>query len=225
MSQSIENPLEQVWTHREEVIYPDLFGAKSNGIFVIKAEMFQNTFQQSAIDPRWLSYGVIEFEPTSQRNTWLYVTSGASNPWELEAEEYASSTFSGFGTELVIESPLQAVWPIVILQRLLAFNILLVNGRYGENASPLDYEDRVPLRGSISLEQPSALEHVVIGRPTHFSTSFQLASGQVDLLQIVGITEVERDFAKTHSSEALIKILIERGCYPVTDPTRFTVIQ
>jgi hypothetical protein len=90
MSQSTENPLEQVWMHREEVIYPDLFGAKSNDIFVVEAEMFQNTFQQSAIDPRWLFYGVFEFEPTSQRNTWLYITSVASNPWELEAEEYVS---------------------------------------------------------------------------------------------------------------------------------------
>ncbi len=220
-----ENPLEQVWEHREEVIYPDLFGAKSNGIFVVEAEMFQKTFQQSAIDPRWLFYGVFEFEPTPQRNTWLYITSGTSTPWELEAEEYANSEFSGFGTELVLESPLQAVWPIVILQRLLAFNILLAHGRYGENSSALDYGDRVPLRCSISLEQPSALEHVVIGHPTHFPASFQLESGQVDLLQIVGITEVERDFAKTNGSEALINILIDRGCYPVTDPTRFTVVQ
>jgi Suppressor of fused protein (SUFU) len=225
MSQSTENSLEQVWAHREEVIYPDLFGEKSNGIFVVEAAMFQKTFQQSAIDPRWLFYGVFEFEPTPQRNTWLYITSGASNPWELEAEEYASSLFSGFGTELVLESPLQAVWPIVILQRLLAFNILLAHGRYGADAPTLDYGDRVPLRSSISLEQPSALEYVVIGRPIHFPDSFRLSSGQVDLLQIVGITEVERDFAKTNSSEVLIKILMDRGCYPVTDPTRLTVVQ
>jgi hypothetical protein len=52
MSQSTEKLLEEVWEHREEVIYPDLFGAKSNGIFVVKTEMFQKAFQQSSIDPR-----------------------------------------------------------------------------------------------------------------------------------------------------------------------------
>lgn len=225
MSESAPSPLEQVWAQREEVVYPTLFGQKSNGIFVLEAELFRNVFQQNEIDPRWLFYGVFEFEPTPQRNTWLYVTSGASTPWELEPEQYADSEFSGFGTELVIESPIQAVWPIVILQRLLAFNILLAHGRYGENSAPLDYGDRVPLRGSISLDQPSKLEHVVIGKPAHFPASFHLASGQVDLLQVVGITETERDFAKSSSTDELIEKLSRVGCYPVTDPTRATVIQ
>jgi hypothetical protein len=225
MSKSEPSPLEKVWAHREEVVYPNLFGQKSNGIFVLEAELFHKTFQQYEIDPRWLFYGVFEFEPTPQRNSWLYVTSGASTPWELEAEQYANSEFSGFGTELVIESPTKAVWPIVILQRLLAFNILLAHGRYGENSAPLDYGDRVPLRGSISLDQPSTLEHVVIGKPMHFPPSFHLGSGQVDLLQVVGITEAERDFAKSSGSEKLIEKLTSVGYYPVTDPTRSTVIR
>jgi hypothetical protein len=191
---------------------------------VLEAELFRDTFQQNEIDPRWLFYGVFEFEPTPQRNSWLYVTSGASTPWELEPEQYAGSEFSGFGTELVIESPTQAVWPIVVLQRLLAFNILLAHGRYGENNSPLDYGDRIPLRGSISLDQPSTLEHVVIGKPVHFPESFHLASGQVDLLQVVGVTETERDFAKSSGTDELIEKLKRAGCYPVTDPTRATAI-
>lgn len=38
------NPLEAVWTQREEVIYPSLFGAKSRGIFVLDREVFSTVF-------------------------------------------------------------------------------------------------------------------------------------------------------------------------------------
>src|SRR5262245_7132167 len=67
---------EHVWEHREEVLYPSLFGHISRGIFPIQAEMITETFKQATFDPRWLHYGVIEFAPTQSRSSWLYVTSG-----------------------------------------------------------------------------------------------------------------------------------------------------
>src|SRR6266545_7693859 len=100
----------------------------------------------------------IEHGP-SERGTYFYVTSGASNPWEVEPDDYGKSAYSGSGTELVLETPETADWPIVVLQRLLAFNILLVHGRFGES-SPLDYWHRVPLGGSIVGN--SALTHLLI---------------------------------------------------------------
>jgi len=224
MVDSEQSSLEGVWAHREDVIYPGLFGSKYKGIFVLDTEVFEKSFQQTEVDPRWLFCGVFEFEPIPSRNSWLYVTSGLSTPWHQEVAEYAGSEYSGLGTELVLESRLQEVWPIVILQRLLAFNLLLAHGRFGEDASALNYGDRIPLRSSISLGVPSALEHVVIGYPAHFAASFQLVSGQVDLLQIVGISESERDFAKSNSSDDLIRQLTHAGCYPVTDPSRLSIV-
>jgi hypothetical protein len=212
----MKSTLEEVWEHREEVIYPRFFGPKSRGIFVLEFDLFAKTFKQESIDPRWLHYGVLEHGPTD-RGTYHYVTSGASNPWEVEPEDYAKQAFSGFGTELVLETPGSADWPIVVLQRLLAFNILLVHGKYGDS-KPLDYWHRLPLGGSITGN--SVLHHLLVAPPTSYPSQCSLISGKVDLLHVVGITEKERDYAKANGSEALLKLLKERGAFPVTDPDR-----
>lgn len=80
--------LERVWKIREEEVYPALFGAVSRGIFPLTQQLFADRFGQADIDPRWLFHGVFEFAPTANRPSWLYVTSGYSNPWEQEATEY-----------------------------------------------------------------------------------------------------------------------------------------
>jgi hypothetical protein len=218
------DPFQAVWADREEVIYPGLFGPKSRGIFVLDIEVFTKVFGQDAVDPRWLFQGVFEFEPTKTRDSWLYVTSGTSTPWEQEPETYSASEYSGLGTELVFESTEQGDWAIVLLQRLLAFNILLAHGRFGD-AGPLDYWQRIPYRGPITLDRPSLLQNFVLGQPTHFPESFQLPSGKVDLLQVAGITDAERDFAKEHGSDKLIERLTESSAYPVTNPARSSVVQ
>jgi hypothetical protein len=212
----MKSTLEDVWEYREEVIYPRFFGPKARGIFVLDFDLFTKTFKQESVDPRWLHHGVMEHGPTD-RGTYQYVTSGASNPWEVEPEDYAKQEFSGFGTELVLETPESADWPIVVLQRLLAFNILLTHGRYGDS-KPLDYWHRVPLGGSITRE--SALHHLLVAPPTSYPPQFSLISGKVDLLHVVGITEKERDYAKANGSETLLKLLKERGAFPITDPDR-----
>jgi len=212
----MKSALEEVWEQREEVVYPRLFGPKERGIFVLDFDIFLKTFKEESVDPRWLHYGVLEHGPTD-RGTYIYVTSGASNPWEIEPEDFAKQEFSGFGTELVLETRQSADWPIVVLQRLLAFNILLVHGRYGES-QPLDYGQRVPLGGS--LVPGSALTHLLITPPDTYEAQFSLASGKVDLLHVVGITERERDYGKTNGSAALLELLRSHGAFPITDPNR-----
>ncbi len=212
----MKNALEEVWEHREEVVYPRLFGRKARGIFVLDDDLFLKAFKQESVDPRWLHYGVLEHGPT-ERDTYIYVTSGASNPWETDPEDYGKQEFSGFGTELVLETRQSADWPIRVLQRLLAFNILLVHGRYGDS-EPLDYWHRVPLGGPIV--RGSVLTHLLIAPPSSYAAQFSLASGKVDLLHVVGITERERDYAKANGSAALLELLTSQGAFPVTDPNR-----
>lgn len=212
----MKNTLEGVWEHREEVVYRRLFGKRLRGTFVLEADLFSKTFKQESIDPRWLHYGVLEHGP-SDRGTYFYITSGASNPWDLEPEDYGTSEYSGFGTELVLETAEIADWPILVLQRLLAFNILLVHGRFGD-PNPLDYWQRIPLGGSII--NTSALTHLLITPPENYESQFSLASGKVDLLHVIGITEQERDYAKVHGSEALLELLRNAGAFPVTNPIR-----
>ena len=222
MTQEQKTVFETIWETREETIYPSLFGDKYRGTFVLTADVVTRVFGLASFDPRWLHYGVIEFEPTADRNSRLYVTSGASNPWEADPADYALSEYSGSGTELVLEVPQQSKWAIVTLQRLLAFNILLVHGRYGE-VQPLDYDNRVPLRGPIDFEA-SALAYVVLAAPEHYAASFKLLSGKVDFLHVVGITLSERDYAQAHDSERLIALLKSAMAFPVTDAAREPVV-
>lgn len=223
MNRGQSHSLESVWTEREDVIYPKLFGSVSRGIFVLSIEMFAQTFGQSEVDPRWLTHGVIEFAPTASRASWLYVTSGTSNPWEVAPEDYPRQEYSGMGTELVLESDSQAEWPIVALQQLLAYNILLAHGRFGD-IEALDYGARVPLGGPVDGRSETLLRFLVVTRASHYAASFQLPSGKVDLLHLVGVTESERDFAKVSSTHNLIELLAARGAGSVTDPRRTAVI-
>ena len=212
---SENSPLEQVWKYREEIVYPSLFGPISRGTFVLSSELFTDVFAQETVDPRWLHYGVIEFAPTLKRNSWIYISTGASNPWELEPEQYSESEFSGFGTEIVLETAEQADWAIIVLQRALAFNILLAHGRYG-NKPTLDYGDRIPLGSPITLQGDSRVRNLIATKPSHYDDHFRLESGRVDLLHLVGATDREMDFAKENGSAELTKLLGGAGFVPVT---------
>ncbi|MFK8182116.1 MAG: suppressor of fused domain protein [Phormidesmis sp.] len=213
------NALERVWEYREETVYPSLFGPASRGTFVLSFELFKEVFSTENIDPRWLHYGVIEYGPTQARDSWIYVTTATSNPWEAESDNYNKSEFSGFGTELVLEVPKQGDWAIVVLQRLLAFNILLGHGHFGTKPM-LDYGDRIPLRSPITLTGESRLRNIVITLPKHYESRFTLESGQVDLLHLVGISDREVAYGQQQGNTALLKRLEEKGYSPVTLPDR-----
>jgi hypothetical protein len=215
--------LESVWEDREERIYPALFGPLSRGIFPLDMIIFTEVFGQESVDPRWLHYGVLEYAPIEKRRSWLYATTGFSNPWEQDPTEYRKEEYSGFGTELVFEVPDQSEWAIITLRKLLAYNILLAHGRYGE-LSALDEGDRMPLGRAIDGSETSRLQFIAVSRPRDFAPTFQLASGQVNLLQIVGITESERDYARDSSTDELIALLTSKGAFPVTDPNRDSVV-
>ena len=109
--------LEGVWEYRENVVYPELFGSAFRGIFPLTHDIFE-MFPNAQVDPRWLFHGVFEFAPTDNRNSWLYVTSGYSNPWELEPNGYDPETLSGSGVEFVFQSSLQGDWAITFLLKM-----------------------------------------------------------------------------------------------------------
>ncbi|WP_035058459.1 suppressor of fused domain protein [Andreprevotia chitinilytica] len=215
--------MESVWEYREEVLYPRLFGERRTGIYVLDIEIFTEAFGQATLDPCWLHLGVFEFEPTAERGSWLYVTSGASTPWDSEPSEYDQDDYSWLGVELVMETSEKSPWAISILRRLLAFHVLICHDRFGD-APPLDYGHRIPLGRPIDGSESSELRHVVLAEPTHYPATAQLDSGKFDFLHAVGVTEAERDYAKAHSTEALIDILAAKGGFPVTDPHRTSVL-
>src|SRR4051794_41676142 len=113
---------DRVWEHREEVLYPSLFGETCRGIFPVQVEMLTGVFKQETFDPRWLHYGVVEFAPTGARRSWLYVTSGMSNDWD--AERIDGTTPSGLGYEVVFQTTEPSEWPIIRFVHLMAFQLL-----------------------------------------------------------------------------------------------------
>lgn len=205
--------LEDSWEQREEQIYPALFGETGEGIYPLDATLFKNQFSVDSIDPRWLHYGVFKCAPTKDRRTWIYVTSGMSNPWELDKPD----EYSGFGTEFILETENESDWAINTLRSLIAFNILVSVGHYGDK--PLvDYGDRIPM----SIE-PNIASLMVI-KPNQFPESFDLISGKVDILQVTGITAQELDYAKENGLDVLTSKIFESQGSFIIKPDRLGVI-
>ena len=212
--------LEGVWAYREEHLYPRLFGRMNSGIFPLEFEDFQR-LSEGAVDPRWLHLGVLEYEPTPERASWLYATSGGSTPWEEGPDAVDETTYSWLGVEYVLESPCQADWPIHVLKRLLAYHVLASCGRFGNFPVP-DYGHRIPTGGPID-GRSSVLRFLAICVPWHYEHTCQLESGKFDFLHVVGISEAEREYAKTNSTDELIDLLRGHGAAPVTDPLRLSI--
>ena len=210
--------LERAWAQREEVSFPRLFGPLEQGIYTLSPELFA-TFGVTEIDPRWLHLGVMLAPPTPVRSSWVYVTSGLSSPWESEEPE----ELSGVGYELVFELPVRADWAIQRLQHLLAFQQLLAVGWY-PGKPLLAHGDRVPLRGSLVPGAASKLTFLLCCEGVEPASGFDLESGHVDLLYLVGVTESEAQFARETRSEELISLLRAAGIFPVTLPERDALV-
>lgn len=205
--------LEDSWEQREEQVYPELFGGTGKGIYPLDGSLFKNQFGIDDIDPRWLHFGVFKCAPTRDRKTWVYVTSGMSNTWESDTPQ----EYSGFGTEFILETEVESDWAINILRSLVAFNILVSVGHYGEK--PLvDYGDRIPMKIEPNIST------LMVVKPIQYSEYFNLESGRVDILQITGITAQELEYAKANSSEALALKLFESEGTFAFKPERFSVI-
>jgi hypothetical protein len=200
------------WAEREELLYPELFGSEGEGIFPLAFDLFSDVFSQTEVDPRWLHIGVFRFAPTLDRPTWLCVSSGLSNDWEDEGRP-------GLGHEMVLETRWQTDTAISTLQHLIAYDLLLAHGRYGE---PRGLEAGTRVHAPIALGDHGAMDGILVTpwRQRHFSTS----SGPVSLLGCVGVTAAELAFSKVEGSDALIYRLGEAGVHNLTDPQRPSIV-
>lgn len=211
--------LERIWQIREEEIYPALFGPVSRGIFPLTERLFTDHFGQVDVDPQWLFHGVFEFAPTAQRQHWLYVTSGYSNPWEQDEADYDEEGESGLGVEFTFAVSEQGDWAVRVLQKVLAFDILLGAGRFA-GADRFSLHDRIPLHAPLDGRPECELRNVVIVEREDGPQEFSLPSGVVVLVGLTGITDAERAFAKAHGTPALLDRLRMAGHHPVTNPRR-----
>jgi hypothetical protein len=213
--------LERVWASREERVYPELFGKLGPGIFPLDRETF-DVFKQEP-DPRWLFTGVFESEPSSKHPGWIYVSSGLSNPWEQDGPVESSAEPSWLGVEFLLRMTEQGAWAIRIVQRIAAFEILLAHERF-PGRDRLSFGDRIPLGGPMVPQSQSLLTHLLVAPPADDRKLFQLESGCVDFIQLVGITEREAAFGRENGLDPLLVLLRSGGAYEVTDPTRPSLV-
>jgi hypothetical protein len=208
---------ESVWSDREDRVYPSLFHQLGDGVYTAGDSVYQRFGK--APHPGWLNHGVFACPPNPQRPTWLYVTSGLSNPWNLDRPGQDPTGFSGLGFELVVESNEAADWAVPLLHNLMAYELLVAVGTY-DGAELLEYGNRVPLQGSITPSFDSAIRWLLVEQPKHYPSSFELASGRVDLFHLVGASEAEVEFARQTNPEMLVALLQQAGVYPRTDASR-----
>lgn len=201
--------LEKAWEQREEKVYIELFGCNGSEIYNLDSGLFRNKFNCKDIDPLWLNFGVLKFEPTPSRKTWIYVSSGMSNPWGSDGKE----EYSGFGVEFVLETYKDESWGVEALRVLVAYNVLIANGNFGE-------QDLINYGHRLKFSLAPNISHFLVLEPSHYRKEFELISGRVNLLHFLGISNSEYEYAKQEGSLALTDALYEKDIYPVTNPER-----
>lgn len=216
--------LEGVWKYREAEIYPALFGKKRRGIFALTAEPFRAQFKNVIIDPAWLQCGVFEFAPTPARRSWMYVTSGLSNPWAADPKDYDASKPSGHGLEFTLQTSEQGDWAIAALLSALALEILLGNGRIAGKGA-LAPNQIVNLGGPINGKPDCLIDALVVTRAEIAPDTFKMPSGTVLLAGFSGITAAERASVKTAADmPALLERLRDAGYHSVINPKRRSLV-
>lgn len=214
--------LEEVWRLREEVVYPALFGPVTRGIFPLDQGLFAR-FGDAAVDPRWLTHGVLEFAPHEDRKSWLYASSGLSNPWDVAPEDYDPAGETGAGIEFIMETEVSADWAIRVLQNMVAYDLLLAAGQFGDRP-PIGLHNRIPLGGAIDGQDNTVLRAVKTIRPPEFQDDIALPSGSFSLMEFVGISEAEVELGKAEGGDALFAALQAADALPVTRPTRASIV-
>jgi len=214
--------LEAVWEHREETLYRKLFGHVGPGIYPLSSQVFSETFCRPC-DPRWLTIGAFECPPTAHRSTWLYVSSGLSNPWEEESPPDDPSDLSGLGVEYVFNTTARADWAVQLVHYVTAYDLLLNSGAFGDREA-ISPGDRIPVQIRDRSERLSPIRTLMVVEPEFIQARQSLDSGEFYLLQLVGITESEAEFVRASDTSELCARLRAAGALDVTDPWRAAVV-
>ena len=219
--QAWQSWFESVWADREDRAYREQFRALGDGVFPATAAHYAR-LKQTPRHPGWLHHGVFACPPSGLREHHCYVTSGLSNPWNLDAPGRDPSGYSGLGFELMVCTKARADWAISVLHHLMAWQLLVATGAV--QGQPLGPGQRIPLGGSIDGTKEGLLTWALCEAPTHCAPEFELPSGKVEWLLLVGATEKEVAFARSTDQKVLVARLQEDGVWPVTDgarPSRF----
>jgi len=210
---------EDCWADRDEVEYPKLFGAISEDVILLEGTGALEAWLESddpnvpkELDPNWLPMGVRVAPPSPEYPYWTYVTTGLSNPFTLApGEEFAEGAPSGLGYEMVIHTPEEERWPVLRLLDLMAYNLVC--------ARLFAVGHRYPVDGTLTGGDTKLSGFVFVtdtSRPAHF----ELPSGRVQLITLVGVTKNEMAFSRSNGMDRLLAKLTAAGPAYITQPER-----
>jgi hypothetical protein len=208
---------------RNDTVYPKLFGRARRGPFPLSPAIFLERFGQVDLDPTWMNMGVYEYAPAAGRPSWLYVTTGNSDPWEVTPDDDQGAGLSGAGVEFLFATKTPGDWAIAHLASMLAFDILLSAGRF-EGKEPLQPGNWLPLKASIDGGKTGLIRNCIVTIPKGLPEGFDLPSGHVQCLTFTGVTDAEVAFMMQNTVQALIDRLTGKGGFPVTDPKRASTV-
>ncbi|ATB30294.1 suppressor of fused domain protein [Melittangium boletus] len=210
---------EDCWADRDEVEYPKLFGAIHEDVIALEGsgalEAWLDNDDPSLpkeADPNWLPMGVRVAPPSPEYPYWTYVTSGLSNPFTLApGDDLPEGASSGLGYEMVIHTPTEERWPVLRLLDMMAYNLVCarlfaVGHRYPVEGTLTGGDTK--LSGFVFVTDPS--------RPAHFD----LPSGKVQLITLVGVTKNEMAFSRSNGMDRLMAKLTDAGPAYITRPDR-----
>lgn len=218
--EALSDWFEALWTDREDRVYRSLFGDLGPGVYTAREKVYERYGKDP--HPGWLNHGVFACPPHEERDSWIYVTSGLSNPWNLDKPGKDASGFAGLGFELVVESTNEADWAVPLLHNLMAYELLVAIGSY-QDAELFEYGNRIPLNDSITPSFDSQIRWLLVDQPKHYPSSFDIAAGRVDFFQLVGATDSEVEVARNQDQDKLLELLKAKGVYPRTDADRPSV--
>jgi len=211
--------VDKVREYREDVLYPKLFGPRNGDPALLTSAHLGRLGERNGCPKHWLTYGVLAFEPTASRSSWLYATSGMSDDFENDPP---ASRLAGLGCEFVMETCLPSTLAIDQLHYLMAQQ-LLVSQQRTKKSYPLGDFDRIPVLDSSGLIG-SQLRWLMLGPPRQLPQEASLHSGNFDFYQVTAISEAEADYARTRGGGALLLRLEQAGAYPVVDWLRTEVV-
>jgi len=191
---------ENAWKIREEQIYPALFGTVQTQIYTLTESMFAHIGSRH-IDPRWLTNGVLIAQ--SQNNSWIYLSSGLSNPWGQQDTHDQDKQISGIGFELWLESKQHDPRFIKYLQWVIIWQLLIATGVIDEPL--IDIGDRIVLPETYT--QGVKDYALLVNQTSDARRQFLLPSGKVDLLQLIPINSQEAQIATEQGGHFLIEQL------------------
>ncbi len=160
---------------------------------------------------------ILAYGPDPLRPYWLYVTSGLSTPWLSTCKEEVS----GYGFELAIKSPIDAMWPVNIL-RTLALHVLNHSGVFSPGAT-------LDLKSSIDSYSNSDLDNLFVWYLDEASDAwYELPSGGFGLFCCIGISTNEMKYLRTqkdYGAWTMQELLRRTQNNQVTNPSRKCIMK